>query len=149
MGDFNSNSPTLRGQEWRPYFERLFTFDSPGRGLMMRVKPQTTPRVDLYVERIFGQPGIGVELLGAVGGTDTPLPTQTKGYFPPLTDTGKVTTGWVNESGAALGFGSLSDFNLSTFGTNASQIPASGWLGNALLMEWRLNQGSFAGRRIL
>lgn len=144
MGDFNSNTPALRGSEWRPQTRRLFTFDTPSKGLLLRHKPMNTANQDFYVQNVVGTPGYAIEHLNDsyVG---VPLTTQ----YAPLTDTGKITTGWQNQSAGAVVNGDINDASTSTYAQNVNPLVATGNLAAALRLAFRLNQGSFAGRRIL
>lgn len=142
MGDFNSNSPSLRGMEWRPSSVRQFSFDATTKGLAMRVKAGgavTVSALDHFVSNVVGSPGMGVEIL------DTLVPTGLAlNAYKPGTDTGAVTTGWVNESGGAVGYGKVSDGSNSTYLKNSGTIT----YGSPLVLLYRGSAAALSGKRI-
>lgn len=145
MGDFNPNSPMIRGMEsWRPKQLRTYLLDSVNKGLMMRFKSGgavTVSALDLYVAQMLGAPGLGAEVLSD-GAAQIPV---TQLNFP-STDTGATVANWQTQAGGAATFAVVDDIGVTTdYLQNTAAINTSP--GNDLL--FRSNGPSFTGRRIV
>lgn len=134
MGDFNSNTPNARGMEWRPSAIRQYVLDSPGKGLLLRMKPgNVTPAaIDLLISKLAGSPGIGIEILRPAGGatsTDVPIDGLAGGSglwddSGPNPQSGAVVAGWQNQAGAAATVAELNDGSDATYHRNTAATPA-------------------------
>lgn len=141
MGDFNPNSPTLRGSELRPITARDLLLNASNRGVLMRFKPGavTIDRVDAYLKAVYGNPGLGVEIL------DTVAPTITQEVHFPGTDTGATTTGWSKSSGAAGFYTYIDDqYDASDYLYNTGYL----FFGQSLSLLFRGNDTALTSKRI-
>lgn len=125
MGDFNSNTPTARGMEWRPSTVRQYALDSPGRGLMMRIKPGsvTMANLDLFLSKIVGSPGLAVELRQPPSLDALPIDGPFSDSLRVPGTVGSV-TGFTNQAGGAATAGEVSDSSDTTYLRNTSAVPA-------------------------
>lgn len=125
MGDFNPNTPNLRGMEWRPSSARLWRGDSPLRALVQRFRPgAVTPVNDHnYLETVVGNPGLAVEYV------DTLAPTLTDTDYYPGTDTGAVVTGWQDQGAGTANYTEIDDaYDLTDYHRNTSALSAAATL---------------------
>lgn len=111
MGNFNPNSPTVLGHEWRPSKQRNVVISTGSQAVAMRIRPGAVTPADLdtYLKVISGTPGIGLELVSTLAPT---LDAQTVVY--PGTDTSASKSSWVDE---AAGTSSYTDVNQNTVET--------------------------------
>lgn len=144
MAGFNPNSPTLLGLENQPTIKDLVRLDSSTKGAAMRFRStgaDTISHVHAYIQDIFGNPGIGIEIL------DVPVPTVTTTNYFPGTDAGASDTGWQDQAAGASDFGeiddqfSTADYHTPTAATSRQSSKTNRHSGN--------NAGALAGKRVL
>lgn len=133
MADFNPNTPTIRGMEWRPDRIRQWLGDSPNKGLLLRFKNTAgavaAPNIDQFFSGFLADPGMAAEIL-----TSPTVPAITKLTYYPATATGAVIANWQNFAGGALLFSDLDDNGDTNDGArNTAAIAVSP--GNYL--QWR------------
>lgn len=125
MGDFNPNTPSLRGMEWRPHKERHWKGDSPLGALVQRFRPgSATPANDhCYIETVVGNPGLAVEYV------NDPAPAQTETDYYPGTDTGAVVTGWQDQGGSTANYSEIDDtYTTTDYHRNTNALSAAATL---------------------
>lgn len=115
MADFNSNSPTLLGLEWRPQSARTVTISNT-QAIVQRIRGSAVTPANLhaYISSISGAGVVCWELC------TTPIPTlDAPVVVRPGTLTGDVVTGtWTNAAGGALAVTDVNDNSNSTYAKN-------------------------------
>jgi len=109
MGDYNRQSPTLLGSEWRPQTSRNIVLSALNRGVAQRFVPGnvTAASWDAYLSTITGSPGLAIEIVSTLTPTlDTPVDRF------PGTNTGATKSDWVDE---ASGTSDYTDVDQKTF----------------------------------
>lgn len=125
MGDYNPQTPTVRGQEWLPRSSRAFRFDTPLKGLAQRFKATaTTAPVNLhpYLSTVGSTPGLGLEIIE--DGLLTPTVSTT--LYRPGTDTGATVTGWEDQGNGAANYTDLNSPGI--YLRNSAALAATGTL---------------------
>lgn len=125
MADFNSNSPTLLGLEFRPQSSRIVTISNT-QAIVQRIRGSAVTPANLhaYLSSISGAGTVCFELL------TTPIPTlDTPVVVRPGTLTGDIVAGtWTNAAGGALAVTDINDSSNSTYAKNtgASAVRTDG-----------------------
>lgn len=139
IGNFNRQSPTLLGSEWRPQTGRNIVLSSTTRAVAQRIVPSniTARDVDVYLSQIVGTPGIGIEIVSTLEPTlDTPIDRF------PGTDTGATKSDWLNESDAAASYTKVAKKVASTTYLKPNTSKATS-------LEFRAASAISAGKRIV
>lgn len=98
MADFNSNTPTVRGAEWRPSSSRDLLLDASTKGVAMRFRgtAATYSHLHRFVSALQGTPGLGIEILSQLvptgAGTFTARPNEDVAIGLWTEDDGTTTT---------------------------------------------------------
>lgn len=140
MGDWIPSTPTVRGTEWQPTTAARRRLSSPLQAIAMRVRPGavTPTNFHLFVEP-DGDPGIAVELVSSL------TPTVTREAHLPGTDTGAVTTGWVDNAAAGAGYADVdAPTNPAEYVTNSAAVGRS----SQLQLLFRGNSAALTSKRI-
>jgi hypothetical protein len=143
MGDFNPNSPAIRGMELAPTDEGAVQLFSSGIAIAERFRNTGTTSwtaVHKYLSAVQGTPGLNVEIV------DTLVPISISGEYFPGTDTGATTAGWTRSTGAGTFFSHLAkNLDDSTWLQNT----AASFVYSSLPMTYRGNATALSGRRIV
>lgn len=104
IGNYNRQSPTLLGSEWRPSSSRNVVLSTKTKAVAQRFVPGnvTADTISLYLSAINGTPGIAAEIVSTLTPT---LDTPSIRY--PGTNTGATKSAWIDEAGGTSDYTDL------------------------------------------